>query len=303
MANRTYILYMHRNKINNKVYIGITSQIPEKRWHYGLGYKQNPAFWNAIQKYGWNNFEHIILQEGLNREDAENIEIETIKQYNSNDSDFGYNISKGGYSGSDNKAKPVLCIELGLVFDIIYDAIDYFKNELNITLSRGSIQQVCLHKKNKHTAGGYHWIYLDEFLNKYGQINNVNLQRAIIEEDEKYKRYSVQCIETGDTFKDCKEVEILTGISTVNDCILGNIKSAGTLHWLKVPYSETNDIKDIAYYKNKSIKKKIRNIELNIIYNSVRDAARIYNTTSGNICACAKGYSKSACGYHWEYVY
>lgn len=27
-----FTIYMHRNKINNKVYIGQTCQAPEKRW-------------------------------------------------------------------------------------------------------------------------------------------------------------------------------------------------------------------------------------------------------------------------------
>jgi len=35
-------IYMHKNKINNKVYIGYTTQKkPNDRWANGCGYKEN----------------------------------------------------------------------------------------------------------------------------------------------------------------------------------------------------------------------------------------------------------------------
>lgn len=46
---------------SNKRYIGITSQKPEIRWANGKGYSYNKHFYRAIQKYGWDNFEHRIL--------------------------------------------------------------------------------------------------------------------------------------------------------------------------------------------------------------------------------------------------
>ena len=66
-----YTVYQHKNKINGKVYIGITMQEPEKRWGVnGRNYKSSPHFYSAIQKYGWDNFEHNILFTNLTKEEA-----------------------------------------------------------------------------------------------------------------------------------------------------------------------------------------------------------------------------------------
>lgn len=98
--NKDYCVYMHTSP-SGKRYIGITSQKPERRWRKnGEGYKDHVYFWRAIQKYGWDNFEHIILFDGLIKEEAEQKEIELIAYYNSNNEDYGYNLSSGGESGS-----------------------------------------------------------------------------------------------------------------------------------------------------------------------------------------------------------
>lgn len=107
MEERNYKVYIHRNKINNKVYIGITSMKPEHRWESnGKGYKNNIYFARSIQKYGWENFEHIILYEGLTKKQAEEKEIELISFYDSTNRDKGYNISPGGsLRGEDGDKK------------------------------------------------------------------------------------------------------------------------------------------------------------------------------------------------------
>ena len=87
---------MHRNKINNKIYIGQTCQKPQYRWNHGNGYKECSYFYAAIQKYGWNNFEHIILIDNLTAQQANQKEEQYIKYYNSNNSQFGYNLTAGG---------------------------------------------------------------------------------------------------------------------------------------------------------------------------------------------------------------
>lgn len=100
-----YTVYMHISP-SHKVYIGITCQKPECRWNNGNGYTQKkrngeysqPSFAHAIMKYGWENFEHIILFENLSKDEAEHREKLLVALWRSNDRNFGYNIREGGGS-------------------------------------------------------------------------------------------------------------------------------------------------------------------------------------------------------------
>jgi group I intron endonuclease len=95
----SYIVYMHTSP-SGKRYVGITKQSPERRWRRGEGYTKNAYFYNAIQKYGWDNIKSEILSEQLSCGEAKQIEIDLIARYNLNDSNFGYNLTKGGDAGS-----------------------------------------------------------------------------------------------------------------------------------------------------------------------------------------------------------
>lgn len=98
---KIYKVYMHEHLISKKKYFGITSKKnPNNRWSNGQGYKRCPKFWNAIQKYGWNNFKHIVLFDRLTKEEASEIEIELICYFNTTDINFGYNIANGGFNGN-----------------------------------------------------------------------------------------------------------------------------------------------------------------------------------------------------------
>lgn len=96
-----WIIYKHTNKLNGKVYVGQTMKAdPNYRWNNGKGYtKRNPDshFARAILKYGWDNFDHEILESGIPSLEMANIrETYWIKFFNSvND---GYNSNYGGDS-------------------------------------------------------------------------------------------------------------------------------------------------------------------------------------------------------------
>ena len=96
---REYCVYMHTAP-NGKRYIGITCCQPRnRRWQNGYGYVTQPRFYNAIKKYGWDNFEHTILEDDLTAEEAGEKEQEYISQYQTTDKKYGYNIKVGGEVG------------------------------------------------------------------------------------------------------------------------------------------------------------------------------------------------------------
>lgn len=101
--NGNYCVYMHTNKINCKKYIGQTCMKPTKRWNSGKGYQGNTYFWNAIQKYGWDCFDHKIIASNLTKEEADNFERLLIKKLDSTNPNKGYNLQDGGSHGQPSE--------------------------------------------------------------------------------------------------------------------------------------------------------------------------------------------------------
>lgn len=102
MELNNWSVYKHISP-SGKVYVGITSKKCSSRW--GISGKRylfkqkngdfaHPAFAAAIIKYGWDTFEHIIVESGLTEEEAKNMEKELISIYKGKG--ISYNITDGG---------------------------------------------------------------------------------------------------------------------------------------------------------------------------------------------------------------
>lgn len=94
--HKTYKVYVHTNKNNDKKYVGITCQELHRTHENGNGYKECPRFWNAIQKYGWENFNTELVLANLTKEEAETEEIRLIELLKTTNERYGYNIQSGG---------------------------------------------------------------------------------------------------------------------------------------------------------------------------------------------------------------
>lgn len=94
MNQKIWTVYCHQNKLNGKKYFGITSKPVEVRWRDGKAY--GAYLGKAINKYGWDNFEHFVLYNGLTEELAKYFEQYLISEFCTQDSNLGYNLTGGG---------------------------------------------------------------------------------------------------------------------------------------------------------------------------------------------------------------
>jgi group I intron endonuclease len=89
------VIYLIKNLVNQKTYVGKTAQPLEKRFYQHCSrYVKNMPISRAIKKYGANKFEISILETVNNKDDLNSKEIFWIQKINPD-----YNISKGGDGG------------------------------------------------------------------------------------------------------------------------------------------------------------------------------------------------------------
>jgi len=98
VERKIYYLYLIKDLLNEKVYVGQTVR-PKERWSQHRSHsKNNPIQYIhlAIAKYGVQNFQFETVASCTSQEDADCVEIELIQQYDSCNKENGYNISSGG---------------------------------------------------------------------------------------------------------------------------------------------------------------------------------------------------------------
>lgn len=88
---KSWCVYKHTLP-DGRCYIGQTCDITT-RWKPSA-YKNCVKFYSTIQKYGWENFNHEILVDNLTLEEANHLEEEYIKKYDSIEK--GFNLNSGG---------------------------------------------------------------------------------------------------------------------------------------------------------------------------------------------------------------
>lgn len=98
------VIYLVSNRVNAKVYVGQTKQTIDQRWKDHLRKAKRGSksyFSNAIRLYGESAFTITILEQCLDKNLLNEAEKKWISTFNSNDRDYGYNLTSGGQSDYD----------------------------------------------------------------------------------------------------------------------------------------------------------------------------------------------------------
>lgn len=234
-----YYIYKHIAP-NGKIYIGQTKQKPELRWANGKGYRTNIHFFRAIQKYGWDNFQHEILYTDLTKEEADKIEIELIKRYNSTDIMYGYNKDLGGNIRSEETGRKISIAKQG----------HYVSEETRKKLSKAATgrkhSEEDIRKQSEKQKGhfvseetkrkisvaqkGKHKNLTNEGRKR---ISDVRKGKPCCQEALEITSKPILCIETNIIYKSLQDAENNTGINRKNigKVCNGKRKTAGGYHW------------------------------------------------------------------------
>lgn len=273
--NKEWLVYAHINKTNGKMYVGITSRSTQARWgKNGAGYKESPKFWRAIQKYGWDNFEHEIIAEHLSEREAKNFEKILIKHGNLQNDQFGYNMSAGGD---------------GVIGVPVTDETREKMRRAYYNMSEESKRKF---RENR-------------FGIKLSESHKNHIREAVMGKGtKKVCQYSLE----GEFIK---EWDSLTEAANQEDIQLSDISScchrtrkrqAGGYQWR---FSDGTQNNIAPYIKDISRRRVIqRDLNGNIIrvWHSLREIQETLNFHASNISYVCRGEGGTSHGYKWEYA-
>ena len=211
-------IYVIRNLVNSKVYVGQSTNI-YKRWieHiYQIKNKthSNKHLQNSFNKYGFNSFQFEIIEKTI--DNLDNLEITYIKKFNSLSE--GYNLTSGG-NNNDHYNKKIIAYNLNGDLVRIFKSIKEASETLGI--SREHISEILNSKKYRKSLKGFMFkYYTSSYKNKIKPYKN---KRAL----------KIDCFDLNgnyiDTFKSvhiaAKYFNIDNG--SISKCINGKVSRVG----------------------------------------------------------------------------
>ena len=171
-------------------------------------------------KYGWNNFIHEILYEGLTQKEACELEIKLISENRTQEKEFGYNINEGGTAPSqtpETRAK-------------LSKALMGNKNSAGRVVSeetRQKIREANLGQKKSEEARKH----MSEAAHKR-RVPCSEEKKKILSAAYPHKR-KIYCKETGVVYESIHECSRQLNVTATNICKVcrGKLSTAGGYHF------------------------------------------------------------------------
>lgn len=315
-------IYCITNLINEKKYVGLSYNEPEKSKNY---YGSGVYIKNSIKKYGKKNFKKEILETIINddRELLNEREKFWIKKY---DTIFpkGYNLTDGGdnnYILSEESRK-----KIG----------EKHKNKTISPEMRKKISDAC---KGKPSAfkGKHHTEEAKKIIKEKRKLQiisdetrrkmSISQKNMSLERKQKMSKSSVrkkkvlqidkktnEIINTFNTIKEASE-KCNINRAEISKCLIGYRKNTGDYVWEYANKNDAHKFKGSGKYTMtenkvnalKKLQKSIYQIDIqtNEIINkfeSIKEAAILTNCCRTKISACCIGKRKSSGGYKWKYA-
>lgn len=274
--NKCYTVYMHTAP-NGKRYIGITCLRPEKRWRNGEGYKTQ-VFYRAIQKYGFENFKHEILYTNLSKDEAEMKEIELIAYYQSDNSDYGYNVEHGG--------------------NCIGKISEETKRKIG-EKNKGRIPSEETRKKLSEATSGVNNPF-------YGKHHTDETKRKLSESHKGLESKLKGVPKTEEAKQKMSEAAKIRFYNSENHPMLGMNHTAESKQKMSASHKGLKQSEEHRKHNGESHKKPIvqfsKSLEFIKVWDSATDAANELGGNATCIAACCRKRASSAYGFIWRYV-
>lgn len=293
-----YKIYVYKNKMNGKMYVGQTCRTLEERaGKNGYGYNCCPIFSKAIKKYGWDNFESKILYDNLSHQDANRLEKLFIQLLKTQNDLYGYNLNDGGNGGNNYKTTPVI------QYDLDGNYISSYKTQVDAAQSIGcslrGIRESC---SNHGIIYGYMVRYANE---KPPDPYVTKTQKEILQfsKDGKYisSYLSIKRASDSTNIQINKIYSALSSHSKTHLC--------DNYVWL---YKKDYELYGEEYLKKiiknqlsmhgeKRVLKLDKNGTILEEFNSIKDASISVNKSHASVSGACRGNTKTCAGFYWKF--
>lgn len=320
-------IYKIKNKIDNKTYIGQTTQDLESRWR---NHRKNSSkcryLKSAFKKYGVENFDFQLVCITFDNQ-LDDMEIKYIEQYKCLVPN-GYNIRLGGNSGKHHEetkrkiAATLLKNRKVIQFDIDGNRLKSFNSLTEAAKYVGCSPSTIGHCCNDDikTAAGFRWRYesnetkselgIPSLTGRFKYSQKTTKKEVITQIPRKIIQFDIQGNRLN-SFATCREAAEYVGISrsSITRCCLKPNQTGKGFYW-KYESMNSNDTKaegqDEIY--NQIISKRNRKVVQFDIhgnrlksFDNCKQAADSVGSSNSCISMCCNGIRQSSKGYIWKY--